>query len=204
MTFDKAVQTLMAFLAIKNDVPRRADVILVLGSSSCAPPRKAAALWHGFRERGQNGPPIAFISVGGIWGNERADNSEVGKYDKILSECGVPPQKVFSEPLARSIHDEVWQAIPFLQRHGVNPRNVILVSEPLYQRRAWMTFSNKWEDIVFYNVPAEEYVAVEPRRILQELDRLRKYGEKGDCEVQGFPWSVVKAWDVLTASFVPT
>ena len=167
-------------LNVKDD-PQNCDVIFVLGGSSLAPVQRAFELYkEGFA------PKIAFISVGGNFGGEKVwGMPENQKYREVLLGFGVPPENIFTKGLTTDTLAEAQKAIPFLEKElGTNVLRMILVSRPVHQLRAFLTFRKQHPEVEYLNCPAkEEYTEGDQEtetRILQEIERIRIYSKKGD------------------------
>ncbi len=171
------------FLNVK-DAPEQSDVIFILGGSSLAPVQRAYELYKkGFA------PKIAFISTGGNFGGEKIWGvPENQKYRQVLLEFGVPFEDILTDGLTTNTLAEAQKAIPFLEKElGTKVLRMILVSRPVHQRRAHLTFRKQWPRVSYINCPAnEEYTENDMEtetRILQEMERIRIYSEKGDIEM---------------------
>lgn len=183
------------FLSTKNEpgpVGEKALVTFVLGSGSMGPVRKAAELYR----NGLTGY-IAFTSAGGNFGgNIVFGREEVDAYRDTLIALGVHSENVLfpqsDELRTTNTLAEARGAIPFINSKRVGGANrMILCSRSVHQRRAWATFRKQHPDVYYVNCPDHEELTVELLpRLVQEIDRLREYGAKGDLEVQEIPEDV--------------
>ncbi|PIQ70499.1 hypothetical protein COV89_00025 [Candidatus Shapirobacteria bacterium CG11_big_fil_rev_8_21_14_0_20_40_12] len=177
----QAAEKVFNYLNIKDE-PKAADVIFILGGSSLEPINRAAQLYkEGFA------PKIAFVSQGGKFGGEAVwGMTEVEKYKQVLLELGVSESDIVCEEdrskQTRNTFDEARYAIPFLNECGFNLQKMILVSRPVHQRRAYLTFLQIHPEIGYINCPAHERLDVNDPKILarqvQEMERLLDYGVK--------------------------
>ena len=167
-----------------KDAPEKSDVIFILGGSSLAPVQRAYELYkQGYA------PKIAFISTGGNFGGEKIWGiPENQKYREVLLELGVQPGDIITQGLTTNTLAEAQAAIPFIERElNKKIERMILVSRPVHQRRAYLTFRKQHPEIRYLNCPANEaYLEGDEEtetRIVQEMDRIRIYSAKGDIEM---------------------
>lgn len=196
MAIMDAAVLLFNYLLVE-DPKEPANAIFVLGGSSLEPPIHAAKLYHE-----QLAPKVAFISTGGNFGGEKIwGMPENQKYAEVLVEAGVPYDAILTEGLTTNTLVEAQQAIPFLEGRGVQTTSLILVSRPVHQRRAWATFRKQHPRVRYINQPALEPFTMDDRtllpRIVQEMDRLKTYGAKGDIQLQYSTTEIDTALEVV-------
>jgi len=187
-----AVETFSEYLNLKEE-PEHADAIFILGGSSLAPVERAIELY-----KAGYAPKIAFISVGGKFGGEKVwGMPENVKYKEILVAAGIPEEAIITEGLTSNTLAEAKQAIPFIEKHGINPHSLILVSRPFHQRRAFATFSEQHPDIKYINCPGDEPLDLDDpethERLVQEAERLLDYSAKGDIDKQAMSRDILRA-----------
>jgi hypothetical protein len=191
------------FLAHTN-MPEGADAIFILGSGSLGPVRKAVELYKsGFAKH------ICFTSLGGTFGgNIVFGESEIEIYRNELRRLRVPTRSIHSPPAGMGMPGgttntlaEAQAALPFMETVlPRKPSRIILCSRSVHQRRAWATFCKQNPGILFTNAPDGELLTVELLpRLVQEVDRLREYGAKGDLDVQAIPDEVAETVEKLRA-----
>ncbi len=171
----------------------RHDAIFVVGGGSEAPLYRAMELYeNGYAK------VIAFTSCGGNFGGNLVwGHIELEYYRNFFQKRGVPPSALFSPRASgewtNNTLDEARTAVPFLTRClKSEPRNIILCSRPVHQRRAWLTFRKQHPGIKYTNCPGDELLSVELLpRIMGELKRIREYGYKGDTERCAIPDEVL-------------
>ena len=127
-------------------------------------------------------------------------------YKEKLVECGVPEHDIFfptAEEATTNTLAEAKGAIPFIERRlGRTAKRIILCSRAVHQRRTWATFRRQHPGITYINRPGFEMLSVELLpRIVQEVDRLREYGAKGDLEPQEIPEEVSEICEQIRAVF---
>lgn len=165
-----------------------ADVIFVLGSGSIGPIRKAAQIYSAGLAK-----YIAFTSSGGNFGgNVVFGREEADEYRDTLIAFGVPLRALLfptsNELRTTNTLAEARGAIPFVESQIGRVMRMILCSRSVHQRRAWATFRKQYPNVKYVNRPDYEDLTVELLpRLVQEIDRLREYGAKGDLEMQEIP-----------------
>lgn len=195
---EEAAQELWNYLNL-NDSPEPAAAIFVLGGASLKSVEKAKELYdRGFA------PKIAFISGTGTFsGSKEWGMPEAQKYHEELIEMGVPESAIVyqSDPQKQSTNtlNEAQEAIPFLNENGINPQKLILVSRPIHQRRAFLTFVQQHPEVEkFINCPADEPLNLnDPNQIsflISETERLLDYGvKKHDIQRPVIPYEILRA-----------
>ncbi|HTK33201.1 MAG TPA: YdcF family protein [Candidatus Paceibacterota bacterium] len=184
MKLEKQAQALWKFLNLTNE-PEKADVIFILGGSSLAPVEKAIELFRaGFA------PRIAFISIGGTFGGEKVwGMPEHQKYRQEILAAGILPEAILSEGLTTNTLAEAIAAIPFIAQKGIDLKKMILVSRPVHQRRAFLTFARQHKQVRYINCPGNE--TFDPadletqKRMVEEIGRIILYSGKGDILMDG-------------------
>lgn len=183
MTVACAAQLVFDYLNYQEQ-PTTADAIMVFGAATLDPISYAYELYtQGFA------PLITFISVGGTFGGDKIwGMPEAKKYRQVLHAQGVPRTAVVSSALSSNTLEESQMIVPFLAHHDLHPQKMILISRPVHQRRAWATFRQHNPRITAVSCPAPELVEVTSHdtleRLVQEIDRLALYADKGDLVPQ--------------------
>lgn len=183
MTLTHAAQLVFDYLNYQEQ-PTTADAIMVFGAATLGPISHAYELYTQ-----RFAPVIAFISVGGTFGGDKIwGMSEAKKYRRVLHAKGMPRAAILSSELSSNTLEESQMILPFLADHDLHPQKMILISRPVHQRRAWATFRQHNPRIAAISCPAHELVDVTSRdtlaRLVQEIDRLAKYADKGDLVPQ--------------------
>ena len=183
------------FLRQQDLVPPEADAIIVLGGSSISIPDRALSL---MLDDGVKTSIVAFCSAGGVFGgNLIFGMSEVNAYKKHLLDglvektlllYPVDPEHWTTNTLA-----EARALIPFIDaKLGRHAENIILCAHAPHMRRVANTFRKQWPMVQFYCAPSFDQPSVEMLlRMLQEVARLKIYGDKGDILPTEFPEDVL-------------
>ncbi len=180
-----------------ENISEVSDVIFILGGSILAPVEKAYELYKaGYT------PKIAFISTGGSFGGEKIwGMPENEKYREIIEKLSVSPDDIISERLTKNTLIEATQAIPFLERNGIQPEKVILISRPIHQCRAFATFEQQYPEVAYINCPANETLDFNDKdtleRLVGEAERLLDYFKKGDIKNQEIPFRILRAAAII-------
>ncbi len=191
-TIEEAIKTFSNYLNIKDE-PEPSDVIFILGGSTLGPTQKALELY----KKGY-APIIAFIAKDGKFsGTNKWGMPEFEMYKRELAKNGVPENAMISEGIGTNTFVEVKAAIPFIKKHGIDPRKIILVSRPFHQRRALATFEGQYPSIKYINCPADEPLDIKDpetkERLVDEAERLLDYAKKGDIKKQEISPSLLRA-----------
>lgn len=184
-----------------SDEPKKADVIFILGGSTLYPIAKAYELY-----KKEYAPIIAFISVGGTFGGQKTWNMpEADKYKEVLLQKGIPESAILSDKLSSNTLKEAQKLIPFLNQNGIDVESLILIARPVHQRRALATFIKQHPELNYINCPANEPFSPDDpilvKRLVQEIDRVQAYADKGDIERQEIPEEVLDATEKLRLIF---
>lgn len=195
MELTQALTTIYSYLGVADPV-KQADVIFICGGSSLLPVKKAAELY----ELGLASKIVVISNWGTFSAPETKAKGEAYQFARELMRLGVPKKDIYWQSLIGNSLEEAREALPFMQKHGLNPKTILLVDRPVHQRRAWATFT-KWNpEIKFINVPADEPLKENKEtkeRVIAELERLVKYAQDGSLTKQEFPPEVLEAWKVL-------
>ncbi|TSA45669.1 YdcF family protein [bacterium] len=190
-------QKLYDYLSLRDPL-QEADAIFVLGAGSESPVRKSAELFlKGYSSH------IIFVSNGGVsGGNIIWDMSEVKYYRRVLKEFSVPETALVYPKEEKNMTSntlmEAKYSVPFMRERDLNPKKIILVSRPVHQRRAALTFKKQYPEIELINCPSEEPLVVElVPRMLGEIERLQLYSEKGDIVHEEIPEDILRAYGEL-------
>ncbi len=194
MNIHEALETVWNYLRIENKTCP-ADVIFLFGGATLYPVFKAAELYKAGVCRN-----IVFVSNRGTFSNPEWKDVEAKMYAKTFVELGIPKNSLFYTPECSNTLEEARFAIPFMEKNGLHPKKIILISRPTHQRRAFATFKKQNPDIVCINVPADEpFVESQDLidRMVAEIKRLQLYGKKGDIVPQEILQDVKSAWKIL-------
>lgn len=191
------IQKVSDFLAVSDELPERADIILALGYSGNAVPEKAAELYKNYRARGS--APKILVSGWGpphIKGDEakrREYTPEYERYSKLLIENGVSADDILVEDESTSTYENITFSREKLAGMGeaYTNGNIILVQSPTDQMYAseifLKTFGRKP-----YNCPAyrpdtsslsDDEMVKAARRAYLLLCRLSVYGPQGSGQI---------------------
>ncbi len=187
----KAMQTFFEYLKVE-DKPERSDAIFLFGGSTVGPAEKGAELYKkGYSEH------VVAIATKGSFSNKDWEVPENEKYKEVLEKLKVPPEAILTESISDNTLVEAREAIPFIRKNGIDPKQIIIVSRPIHQRRAWATFQEQHPEIKYINCPADEPLDMDDldtrKRLVAEAERLLNYSKKGDVKKQEIPYSILRA-----------
>ncbi len=143
---------------------QKADVIIGFGSFYQGTADWCAKLW-------QDGwaPRIIFCGNTGTFSDADAE-PEAERYAARARDLGVDDKAIIVEPASRNSGENIVLGYAELQRQGVAPERVILVTAPFFLRRMYATAAKQW--------PGERM----PQFICSSDDRkLAEYMEDADC-----------------------
>lgn len=186
---------LVSYLAI-SDRPRSADVIIGFGSDCPDVGQRAAQLFH----MGLS-PWVMFAGGRGrLSGN--LECTEAAFLKRVAVDSGLPPKSIITEEESKNTLENVRFAFAVLSERSIHPREVILVTQPVHQRRAFATAKRQFPGVHFINCPSRELSLDDldqasmvrlAHLAVGEIDRLKRYAGQDDIVPQPFPGSVVTA-----------
>ena len=144
-----SLRQLMEYLAVE-DGPTESDVIVGLGSYCKNVPLKAASLY-------QEGHARLIMFSGGhgrLSGPLSPSKPEAVEFKEIAEQAGVPPGAILIEKASTNCLENIvlsWELLePLLLR-----RQVVLITQPVLQRRAWATAMKFWPGCRIVNCPPD-------------------------------------------------
>jgi uncharacterized SAM-binding protein YcdF (DUF218 family) len=202
-----ALRTAWDFMRLVH-APRRADLILTLGSFDPNAAVHAAGLW-----RADLAPKI--VMSGGIahrgglldtgW-----DKTEARVFADVALREGVPAEAILLEEQAENTGDNFVFGQAVARRAGLEPRRVLVVAKPYMTRRGYATGRVKWPEAELImqceEIDVLDYFAREPdpeRALLAlvgDLHRIVVYPALGFSIAQDVPQPVIEALRALVAA----
>ncbi|MFJ7203269.1 YdcF family protein [Streptomyces sp. NPDC098789] len=195
------------FLQMHHE-PRPCSVAVGLGSHDLGVADTTVDLYR----RGM-APLIVFTGATSRTTRARMPRGEAVHYRERALELGVPPAAVLAEPRATNTGENILFTRSLLQEKGVEVEDVLLVSKPYEERRAYATARKLWPlvEIVSASSPIqfEQYVDSigEPNLVFEmlvgALQRLLLYPAMGFMIALPVPDEVVAAYERLrTGGFI--
>ncbi len=181
----RELQEIVSFLAQRDALPEKADLLIVFGSSDLNVPLGAAKLYHtGIVDR---------MLICGGYGRTTADlvSPESVIYQQKLIAAGVPEDRIILEKNSSNMTENIVLGLRLLEWENIQPQKVILMHNPLLQRRAGLTFQRIMKSEAFWKMETYNYAAYLPEitdfqeymlykeQIGGEIERLQKYGSNG-------------------------
>jgi uncharacterized SAM-binding protein YcdF (DUF218 family) len=196
-THDRAMEELFQFLAIEDEL-RNADIIIGFGVFDMRVPEHCARL-----HLEKYAPRILFTGGHGTGSGPLQEPEALVFRDRALA-LGVKPSDIIIESTSTNTLENVLFSIRTLDGLGLKCKSSIIVAQPHRQRRVWLTCRRWMTDITLINhhPPAKPETEAErfgSAKKLQEsmrgeIERIMKYGLKGDIEADEVPAGIV---DVL-------
>jgi uncharacterized SAM-binding protein YcdF (DUF218 family) len=185
------VQILWDYLAVSDQL-QKSDAIFVFGGPILALPEKAAQLYF------QGLAPIIIVTgKTGTYDDSGWNRPLATVFTEHLLTLGVPAYVILSEPNSMHTQEDVILGMQLLHDRKGNIQKIIAVSRPLHQRRALATIRKAFPQYHYFSCPCDEIppsqidgyqqIRAIAKRALEEIDRIKQYGTKGDLEVQFIP-----------------
>jgi hypothetical protein len=199
------LETLVSFLATTNDAPS-ADLMVVLGSNCVDVPNHAAQLY-----KQGCAPKVLFSGGRGRLSEGIPEHlTEAEFFRNSAVRAGVPLDAILLETKSTNMLENIRFTIEPVSKHGL----VMLVTQPMLQRRAWATAQKWWpSQLALSNCPPPWRPALQTARwdellgladlAVGEIERLPKYGAKGDLVPQIIPSPVFEAYGLVKALLPP-
>jgi len=188
-----------------NQKPEKSDCILVLGSHDLRVAARGAELFlAGYA-------PLIVFSGGlghltkGLWSKAEAD-----KFAAIALKMGVPKESMLLENRSTNTGENILFTKKLLAEKGIAPKRILLVQKPYMERRTYATFKKLWpeqeflvtspqlsfEDYPSSKIPEDFFIGV----MVGDLQRIKKYSEKGFQIAQEIPADIWQAYEQLVAA----
>ena len=174
------IPSIRNYLHLKSELPERADVAIVFGTKYQDPAHIVSN--EELLKR------VEYVALtGGI--NKQTHVREGLEYLRILTDKGVPQQRILLECQSSNTKENVQFLLPILQSRLSKIENVIVVSSWFHARRAIMTLKAHLPDAKFYSVGyyPEDITphnfhndATKSSYILHEINAIPEYLQKKD------------------------
>lgn len=195
------VETLWAYHDMRHEL-RPCDVGIGLGSHDLGVAIYIAELYH----QGLF-PRVVFTGSNAPTTIDRFPLGEAVHYRDHAVTLGVPSDVISMETNASNTSENLIFSRKILERAGVRPSSVLLVSRPYQQRRAYATCRKVWPDVdvvcASRPLPLDEYVATirDVDRVINMLvgdtQRITEYARRGFAIKQDVPADVRAAYQRL-------
>ena len=187
--------------------PVPADVIFFFGSQDLAMPDRAVELYR-------TGHAPAVLLTGGFGRMTRGvfPEPEALVFRARMVAAGVPGAAIVTEIEAGNTLENVRLGLAALRRAGRPVRSALLVAKGFVTRRAVATFAAQAPDVRVRACPPTARLAdaldrppdAFAARLVAEIDRLDRYGARGDIARQRIPLAVRAAVQRIRALAPPT
>lgn len=196
----RAITDVTKFIFI-NDLPEKADVILIPGTSKSAVTERAAELYRdGYAPCVL--PSGMYSSSLGRFASENIDNPRyMGEYKTdfdycrhILMENGVPESAILREDKAMNSMENAMFSAQMLREQGITVKRAILCCQAFHARRAFLSYSCYFPNVELIVVPtdtqgisASDWYKTEKgfRKVMGEVAKCGKYFMDKQKELTG-------------------
>lgn len=186
------------WLAIKDPL-EKSDLIFVFGGPTLSQIKKAKQIFD------QDLAPYILVTGNtGTFNNPDWNRPIANIFCDFLVENKVNPENILVQNTSMNTLEDVTFSIPIIKAKIQNFQKVILVSNPMHQRRCFATFKKQFPfDVEIINQAgdepdlaktSEQEVVSIGTRCLQEYERLIKYSQEGDIETSIIPENVTNAY----------
>ncbi|MFR9731687.1 YdcF family protein [Saccharopolyspora sp. MS10] len=193
-----AVRTLWDYHDLRHEL-RVCDAGVGLGSHDLGVATRAAELYH----QGWF-PRIVFTGANAPTTVERFPRGEAVHFREHALALGVPDEAILLETAATNTGENIDFTRELLARRRLPATEIMLISRPYQQRRAYATAKQRWPEAEFVcaggSLPLEEHVASigDPARVIAMLvgdtQRITRYAELGFAIPQPVPGEVHAAY----------
>jgi hypothetical protein len=196
------VAVLERYLALR-DAEQNCDLLLVFGTFDERVAEHGAALL--LRERA----PLAIVSGARGRYTSAAPRAEALNFIELMVEAGVDRSRLIAETTATNTLENILRSWTLAQRNGIPRGTWGLVCRELQSRRTALTFA--------LQCPAERGLAFPApgtlhhdiygdarayqQRLVEEIERIERYGRSGDLVEQDIPNDVLEAAAELRGAF---
>jgi len=194
-SYENILSPIWDYLVVK-DKPQVSDAIFVFGGLDLKVPQKAAKLYlAGFA-------PVILITGGfGPLTKDTFSMPEAKVFFNEMVKLGVPKEDIIIEEKATNTLQNVILGMEMLKKKNIKVNQIILVAKPFLMRRCRATFQKHYPRITticcppegsifdFIDRPKKEFA----KRLLDEIERIKVYSEKGDIIPQILPDTVKTA-----------
>jgi len=198
---DKLAKVIWDYCKMRQDLVK-SDAIIALGSMDLRIAEKAAELWH------RNLAPVIVTSGGfGRLTGSNWTETEAKKFAEVLYSKGISKDKVLIEDNSTNTAENIRLSIDLLKLNSIQPKRLIIISQPYMERRAYVTFLKLFPNIeVFVTSPDVSYELYPTKEITKEdvlnimvgdIQRIKLYPSKGFTIPQVIPNEVELAMNKL-------
>lgn len=208
MTQQHAIQLIWDYMHMGHQV-KKADVIMVFGSTDTMPAERAAELWH------EGWAPYIVCSGSGTIHNEKSTwskfkgSTEAEVMAAIIRDKGVPQECILIENQSQNTGQNFEFTANLLKERALPFSVVIVVQKPTVERRMYATGKVRWPDVELIvtspQVTIEEYAKTRGAEsgeywihsMVGDLQRVKEYPAQGFQVEQEIPKNVLAAYKYL-------
>jgi uncharacterized SAM-binding protein YcdF (DUF218 family) len=197
---DQLAKVLWNYMVL-GQPPRKADVILALGSYNPKVANRAAELYL-------QGYSRLIVMTGGRGRLTPANwPSEAEYFADVAIQLGVPKEHILLEPKSTNTEENILFSRSLLAKKLPHISSVLLVTKPYMERRAWATFKKRWPEVELTvtspQTSYEDYISQDLSEELMinimvgDVQRTKVYPGKGFMIEQQIPEKVWNACEQL-------
>lgn len=135
--------------------------------------------------------------------------TEAERFQDIAVKEGVPKEKIFLEKESTNSGENIMFVQKLLERKGLRPKSILIVTKPYMERRIWAAYKKQWEDnnveliVTSPQISYEEHVNEDiPKDLfinvmVGDLQRIKEYPKLGYQIEQEIPDDVWQAYEKL-------
>jgi uncharacterized SAM-binding protein YcdF (DUF218 family) len=194
---DHLAKILWDYHHISRDL-KPADAIVALGSLDTRVAERAAELWH------EHLAPRVVVAGGyGRLSAPGATEPEARAFVRVLALARVPEPKVLVDDKSTNSEENLRFAVALLRRNHIDPKRLILVTQPYMERRAFATVRKIFPkidvqmaspEIGFDNYPNKAWPKdLMINNLVGDTQRIMVYPERGFTIPQPMPEEVEQA-----------
>lgn len=181
-----------------------ADAIFVLCSMDTRVAERGADLY-----KSGHGEYVIISGGVGVLTKDVFTEPEAQVFSKIMTEKGVPADKVLIEDKSTNTGENIRFTYELLNRRGLHFDSLLLVQKPYMERRTYATFKKQWPDPATAITVTSPLIAYEdyfneacPKDLVLnvmvgDLQRIKEYGASGFQIPQDIPGDVWDAYEKL-------
>lgn len=177
---------LLDWLAL-SDKLEKSDLIFVFGGPTLSQAKKAQELFsQGYSQK------ILVTGNTGTFNNPDWNKPIANIFADFLTNNEVPLENILIQNTSMNTLEDVTFSLPIIKNNFPHIQKIVLVSNPMHQRRCFATFKKQFPfpvEIINQSGDKPDIDKLNPdelndiaTRCIQECDRLIKYSTKGDIE----------------------
>ena len=179
----KDIEAITNFIFI-NDIPVKADLIIVPGSSHSQLPKKAVYLY-------KKGLSKKILFTGGF--NPKISQNECCYGKDIALASGIPQKDICCECISSNTKENALESHKIVEKYKLAHKTIFLVCKPYHARRLKMTFSKIFSKSYLLMIPTKDERNITRNnwwkdkdktvKVMEEIGKIGEYFLKGDLSL---------------------